>query len=480
MLSSCAHDKGYIVIGPIFLPLGLPNACWRVAKFKAISQSAASALWRRLGLSQETASKIANRKWRGRLLTFKDALAWSDYPSIQSQRSLLSLLFDMINSAPPNLLQDFKEIPEPALREGAIACVGNLPHASDFSGSSDFCALLTEAAKVLRALDKILLQDAEDIFDEKPDVWKVEDGTVYIVPVARPVMREGGPKTGQSFSRRGLLHHRIIPVRVDDVDVVIEPHPDLAEGESAIGRTFGAAIFTDFDLSLKDTKPSMFVAQGTVCRDVIGTIIERQCIAARQNKCDTVLWPELSVTTAAAHDIHASLSRDPLTGVLPPLVVAGSWHVEAEGDHRNIAPVLDGRGAQLFCFGKSRKFATGGRTEDIVPYGKVHIVATDRELVAFAICKDFCDKESAVPVLSLDVDLVLVPSMGKSNTMTAHRDAADTMKVRHGARSVVVQQTYPRGEEDPPGYLLPGLSAPREAQPQSLRIDKEFTTFHLR
>ena len=103
---------------------------------------------------------------------------------------------------------------------------------------------------------------------------------------------------------------------------------------------------------------------------------------------------------------------------------------------------------------------------------------TDRELIAFAICKDFCDKAREVPIRSLDVDLVLVPSMGRLNTMTAHRDTADTMKISFGTRAVVVQQTYPFDPaKDPSGYLLKAPKEPRAAEPKTLAARRSFTIF---
>ncbi|GGF18091.1 hypothetical protein GCM10011611_24920 [Aliidongia dinghuensis] len=131
----------------------------------------------------------------------------------------------------------------------------------------------------------------------------------------------------------------------------------------------------------------------------------------------------------------------------------------------------------MFAFGKNRRFSFDGLTEDINVYGKVHIIATDRELIALAICKDFCDKARAVPAISLDVDLVLVLSMGRPNTMTAHRDVADDMKVRFGTRTVIVQQSYPRAPLEPAGYVFKALKDPRSAQLDALAECADFTTF---
>jgi len=62
--------------------------------------------------------------------------------------------------------------------------------------------------------------------------------------------------------------------------------------------------------------------------------------------------------------------------------------------------------------------------------------------------------------------------------MTAHRDAADDMRVHFGTRTVVVQQSFPSGAlSDPTGYVLRALKSPRSMELDSLAERLEFTIF---
>ena len=424
----------------------------------------------------KTAAERASTEWRGRLADFENDKHWSDWRKSSNLRTLLHRLHETLQSTPENVLQDFDQFDEQALAVEARGLLSNIVVSRRASSETTHGGALFRAAAVLRALDELLLESAENIIDEAPDSWLTTNGEAYVVPVPRPVMVDGGPLTHQSFSRRGLLYHRVIPTRIGDVDVVVEPHPDLATGANP-ERTFGAALFTSFQLDYEKVGSKHFVVTEVRCADGIEVVVDRHCSSARAMNCDTLVWPELTMNPDRVKQVQANLSNAPLRSALPPIVVVGSWHLPGDKRHQNLAPVLDGRGQALFTFGKSRRFSFGGLTEDIDVHGKIHIAATDRELVAFAICKDFCDKARVVPITLLDVDLVIIPSMGQPNTMTSHRDAADEMKVLFGTRSAVVQQTYPVNEKEPPGYVLRALKEPRAAELRDMEERREFTTF---
>lgn len=397
---------------------------------------------------------------------------WHD-PGVM--RTLLVRLHETLRATPDNLLQEFDQRDETALKASARQRLLSV-NIEELFGRTPRQALDLGAA-ILRALDEALLEGAETLQMEAPECWQTADGRHYVVPIPRAVMREGGPRTLQSFDRRGLLHHRIIPTRIGDVDIILEPHPDVTEGAQPTDRIFGAALFNGLQLTLENVDAASFLVTAVQCVDGVATVVGRHVDAAQAAKCDTVVWPELTMDPDVVGQLQTRLASDPLTTRAPPVVVAGSWHVAGEARSRNMAPVLTGRGAIMFEFGKNRRFTYQGMTEDIEVYGAIHILVTDRELIAFAICKDFCDKAQAVPVTQLDVDLVLVPSMGESSTMTAHREAADLMKVRFGARTVVVQQRPQTTAAGGPSYVLQALREPRRAELSDLATRLEFTTF---
>lgn len=427
--------------------------------------------------ARKGAAAEASAEWRNRLSEFEKDNLWRNWPRPAALRGLLRKLHSIIEAAPANLLQQFDALDEAELTEAARGLMGHMCARRRIAAEDDDGEALRCAATMLRSLDEQLWETEDDLPLEAPDCWLTPDGEAYVVRAPRPVIRGGGPATGQSFSRRGLLYHRVIPRRIEDVEIVLAAHPDVTEEPAPACRTFGAALFEGFRLEHEERPGKKFVVTAADCDGGVDEALGRHCDDARDAGCDTLLWPELTLPPDKVERLAERLSKSPLRTAAPPVVVAGSWHVETDEGRFNLAPVLDGRGTTILSFGKSRRFSFGGLTEDIEVDGSVTILVTDRELIAFAICKDFCDKARSVPVKSLDVDLVLVPSMGRSNTMTAHRDAADDMKVRFGTRSAVVQQTYPRKPPEPAGYVLPAPKEPRAKDVAALEADRDFTTF---
>lgn len=424
------------------------------------------------------AADRARTEWLERIVDFESAGAWKSWQQPSSRRTLLRDLHLLLHATPPNLLQGFDGFDEADLQRRARDLMCHLGAREVCTAQTSVEEALSRCATVLRALDELLMEGGEHIADEAPDCWLTSDGSHYVIPTPRAVMREGGPRTRQTFGRRGLLHHRIIPTRIGDVDIVVDLHPDVTEAAGdGTRRVIGCAIFASFALTYDRVGENGFIVTSVDCEGGIEAAVDQHCSQARDDGCDVLVWPELTLTPERVDQLRRTLAAGPLRTSLPPIVVAGSWHVGTEGSFHNMAPVLDGRGDDLEPFGKSRRFAFDGLSEAIEPYGRIHILATDRELVAFAICKDFCDKAKTVPVAELDVDLVLVPSMGLPNTMTAHRDAADGVKIDFGARTVVAQQTYPRRGADAEGYILKGLADPREAELKALAGRSGLTTF---
>jgi hypothetical protein len=232
----------------------------------------------------------------------------------------------------------------------------------------------------------------------------------------------------------------------------------------------GAALFPGLDLQIRREGEDGFVVTGAACAGMDVTVL-RQLQAAFADGCFAAMWPELTVAPTLLALIQRTLedralSVDPRNSL--QLVVAGSWHVQEEHGLANVAPVLDGYGGVKLLYRKvlpyqDRKIGT----EAIAPVLEVPVLVTDDHLVGFGICKDFCDQGVPLAFADLDVDLVLVPSMGNPVTMDGHRSTAKRMRTLFGTRAFVVQQAEAeRPADEQPGWVLPfpndptGLATP--------------------
>ena len=220
----------------------------------------------------------------------------------------------------------------------------------------------------------------------------------------------------------------------------------------------GAALFPGLRLEFRHVEGGFVVTEAT-CEGATETVA-RQLESAFAEGCLAVVWPELTVTPALLALIRETLvgrilSADPRMAL--HLVVAGSWHVE-EGDKVwNVATVLDGYGDEKLGYRKVLAYQDRklGR-EAIETALEVPVLVTDDHLVGFGICKDFCDLGVPLAYRELDVDLVLVPSMGNPVTMDGHRSTAKGMRTTFGTRVFVVQQADPDlPAAEQPGWVLP-------------------------
>jgi predicted amidohydrolase len=153
------------------------------------------------------------------------------------------------------------------------------------------------------------------------------------------------------------------------------------------------------------------------------------------------------------------------------LIVGGTWHEENDGKVANVATIFDGYGAIKLTYKKMLPFIDEEMKAESIELGKkLPVLVTDDQLVTVAICKDFCDLSLSLPYLELDVDLVLVPSMGNEATMKGHQNTAKRMRVLYGARTFIVQQVYPKEQTyEALGLVLPVPNDPAAAQPEELR-----------
>lgn len=295
------------------------------------------------------------------------------------------------------------------------------------------------------------------------DELKTPDGNHFVVPsAAARDYRRGRKGLGSTYDRRGMLRHRIIPTRIDHIAVRLLSAGSLRAAQPSRSLRMGAALTTDLDLDAPSTGQTFTVRSAGSSQ--WPQLLQRQAAAAHADDVDLAVWPELSVSKDAVATIAKALSHplpDRRRSKLQ-LVVAGSHHRPiADGRVHNTATILSGKGRFLDIHDKIVPFES--RTlgvEHLKPGRSVLVILCDGFLASAAICKDFCDAGVRLPWDKLDVDLVLVPSMGDHSTMLAHLDKARALRIERNVRTFVVQQFFPKGHDDPVGLVLPALRDP--------------------
>ena len=332
---------------------------------------------------------------------------------------------------------------------------GTLPAAQE--GTSAWA--LAVGARV-RALDKALITIGTTHYGRpsRESRWLDASGSAFIVP------RKHGAKAvhnGQPIEKRALLHHRLIPIEACGYAVRLKMDGDIASLQALRERNLplGAALFSEILLERKDL-PEGFVVTGISCNDAEDAV-RRQVRSALHDCCIGVVWPELTVPPELRSSIAARLRdlvHNPADEICLRFVVAGSWHEHCHGRTVNVSVVFDGCGNELL------------KVEKIVPYHSIRsgregisagrelpILVCDDLLVAFGICRDFCDLTVDSPYSHIPADLVVITSMGDDRTMLAHITAAGHLGPRNGGRPFIVQQNDPE-EADMEGLgqvLLP-------------------------
>lgn len=385
---------------------------------------------------------------------------------------------------PGRLLQDYKELPERAAdgsgiedRLDALRADGYL-----FRGIDSAHQLrLAWLAALVRALDADLSQLHFGPSGDKgerwtAEVWRVPGYPCYLVPVDRS-HRLADRKPAE---RRALAHHALLPDRVREYAVQLRLHSEAMPEEGAPPQRpfrYGAAIFPDLRISTVSEGPG-FLVDAVHCPEQ-PTAIADQVREAREAACDVVAWPELTLAPETVLALRTKLGREALAEPHKPVaLVAGSWHTRRRRGRgwANRTPVLDGRGGLLFEYDKRLKFEHEGLVEQIHPGTRLDVLVTGDRLIGIGICLDFCDDCDGDVYRSLDVDLVLVPSMGFRTTADAHARKARELQTLHASTVFAVQQVpvilgQERRADEPHGY---SFVAPGPAEPPSPRQDVAF------
>ncbi len=173
---------------------------------------------------------------------------------------------------------------------------------------------------------------------------------------------------------------------------------------------------------------------------------------AIDTQADIVLLPELTVSPGLVDELAIGLiKQDAISGGL--LIVPGTFHVEEATDAPrkrtkrkvNRAQLLSGDGTLILTQDKLCVFVTTGskleptivEKEDIRGSRVVNILAIGALTVGIAICKDFISSLEDTPWLTIDVSLVLVPSMGDGQTAKEHGKCLNQLRTsRRGAAAI--------------------------------------------
>ncbi len=405
-----------------------------------------------------------------------------------ARRALLQL-HRLFTEAPHAIFTQYEQLSEDILvRDGDEAAdrlmSGDYSWAAPARASERAWAATVGAQ--LRALDWTLLALAPDTADLS-DVsrWFVAEFDCFVIP------RKSGRKPmkqGYGFEKRGLLKHRVVPRLARGHEIRLVPN-DMLSGSQDRNKSvvLGAALFENLKLETRQSrtgKDRMFTAVGIDCPSAGDAVVDH-LDTSLDDKCFGVVWPELTITPQLRTTIQKTLAarslqddhRSPVQ-----VVVAGSWHEPDVGTFVNRATVFDGYGGLLTTYEKTIPYIDPELgPEDIKPGRILPIVVTDELLVGFAICKDFCDVSvSKSPYFEVDIDLLLVPSMGGAATMQGHQNSAKRIQAMFGTRTFVVQQVDPDLTSTfGCGIVLPAMPNPSSKSVRQLKQKNEWKVYKV-
>ena len=264
-------------------------------------------------------------------------------------------------------------------------------------------------------------------------------------------------KTGDSFRRRGLRHARVIPTKIDELDVKLV-FADDPRGRSRAARAVplssGAGLFENLKFTIEDLDGRFIVSNAIVPSQL--DVIRDQIAMASEADCIGVIYPELTVSKSTALSVSRSLADHSWECALSFLVV-GSHHEKTDEGWFNVAAIMDGYGNLLEPHRKLFQYLEGEGPHEAIENGTtLTLLILEQAVVAFGICLDFCNLSEEPPYLDLDVDYVVVPSCGNASTMNGHIRRSTQLLEKLKSRSIVVQQFYdPKpSPNDPLGYVL--------------------------
>lgn len=413
---------------------------------------------------------------------------WAGDP--KAARNLIAKLYCALSEAPQTLRINRVDLYDEADLDANVQQIGKGLDESDGAFWPDFKSIsesevFDSAFLAMRMLDEALSQQVTVCTTETLAEFETDAG--YFVVPCRKVAGSRAELRGQGLSRRGLLYHRIAPTQYDGVRLTLHVHPDvgLKPDQLPPSRTVGAAIFSGLKLQQQSSEKfgaGNFVVTGLTCDPAQDQALINQCKSAVAGRCDTLIWPELTMPPERLEQVRELLVTTPLSGDRPPVVVAGSWHVQCNPGIRNRSEVLDGRGERIFSFDKCltyfKRGVADGPGEDIEHGDSVHLLLAEDELIIFMICLDFCHVDRDALLKACDATLAIVPSMGAESTIRDHLTRAAALQTSNNTRTVVVQQHPDPTAGSALGYILPGAKRPQGIAMDKILAQELFTLFY--
>lgn len=370
----------------------------------------------------------------------------------------MAQLWRLTREAPSDLRVAYRNLDEATLAAAALAHHDALTEGVlRWAATGNWAADALSIGAQLRALDAELA--TRPSFAAAPSSIQAllcPAADAWVIPRARPRATDRRPGGGNGFGRRGTPHHRILPRIIEGkFEVQLHWSHHLAIGPT-VGeeRLLGAALLPGLEMEWDESDGTAKAVRAD-CEDE-KDMIRTQVDGAFSAPLLACVWPELTMSPRRLDRLKAALERKsvsaaPLAG--PALVAAGSWH-ESDGDAvRNIMRVLDKSGRERMRFVKITTFVGGGVVEGNSPGSAIPVILNEDALITFAICSDFCDLDEPIPYTELDVDLILVPSLGNASAVKGHEANGRKIGVNPGATTFVVQQNIEGG--NPLGWVFP-------------------------
>ena len=393
-------------------------------------------------------------EWVGRNRTALEGIGGPGHDQVDPREPLI-WAWTVLAAAPDSVKRDYATLEESndagdgienladRLRENGYV-IGGLPSAVSLQ--------LPWLAALVRALDADLA--GLSLGGDGSDHYRVPGYDCHVIPVERPWRL----RKGRQPERRAMRYHAVIPSRLGEIEITVATRPEIETGW--VSQPFGAAMFEGMQFVERFPNDASIVLADAVLANVEG-VMAGQIAQGEADGCAILTWPELSMPGASREALERRLRADPLRNGRVPVVVAGSWHVacpEKPGAYANECAVLDGRGRPLATYRKRIPFVSKGRAELIEAGRELLVLASADALIAIAICRDFCDDTPSCGYDDLPLDMIVIPSMGGSETLEAQVRHAKTQRSKQGSATFLVQQRPLPAETKSPviGYSFVG------------------------
>ncbi|WOH57800.1 hypothetical protein [Bradyrhizobium sp. BWC-3-1] len=426
-----------------------------------------------MALSQDSKDSVEFGAWKERARALATTHATVNDFSAENLRRVLVQLNGLFLSSTGPVLKAYR-----AMADGRIA--GRERKFTDALATGSIAWTLPDGLEeiaetiggLIRAVDWTLGQYRSQ-WPKEPSQWIVDN--CYVIPRDSVSTARSLSQT-QPYQRRGLVFHRIIPKEIDGYAVEVFNGRTLhCSAADKSNWKMGACLFEELKLDTDVSEhlgEKRFVVKGANS-PYADAVVEEQITKCLDEECVAVVWPELAVPPKLRGRIKALLQdRDVADDRLPPeVVVAGTWHEATKEGVVNRALVFDGYGIERLVYDKIAPFSGGGwGKEDITPGTKLCVLATEAAIIGFAICLDFCDADAETnPFTKMDIDLMLIPSMGNDQTMEGHQTTAAQMGVKFGTRTFVVQHiTDTEFKDGRIGAILPMPKRPNKVPIEQL------------